>query len=225
MLIFLLFLTINAFAMSFEQLLQRACTVPDSSQLYFRQAARQIKTNKDKASFELYKAIYAGSMGTPDSAIAHAKKALVLYKNEKDTAKIMFTCNTLGKAYQKKGTYEHAIKVLLDGLRMAQHKNEKLWQGYFLVNIALNFHDFGDYKRGVKYASDAFRVFQTESASKPMDAVLATEYVGGMLYERMEEVFEDGVVDDMVYAATVAARERSCVLKAQLERILATETV
>ena len=173
MLIFLLFLTISAFAMSFEQLLQRACTVPDSSQLYFRQAARQIKTNKDKASFELYKAIYAGSMGTPDSAIVHAKKALVLYKNEKDTAKIMFTCNTLGKAYQKKGTYEHAIKVLLDGLRMAQHKNEKLWQGYFLVNIALNFHDFGDYKRGVKYASDAFRVFQTESASKPMDKVLA----------------------------------------------------
>ncbi len=39
------------------------------------------------------------------------------------------------------------------------------------------------------------------------------------------EVFEDGVVDDMVYAATVAARERASVLKAQLERILATETV
>ena len=58
-----------------------------------------------------------------------------------------------------------------------------------------------------------------------LDAVLATEYVGGMLYERMEEVFEDGVVDDMVYAATVAARERASVLKTQLERILATETV
>ena len=55
--------------------------------------------------------------------------------------------------------------------------------------------------------------------------MLATEYVGGMLYERMEEVFEDGVVDDMVYAATVAARERASVLKTQLERILATETV
>lgn len=58
-----------------------------------------------------------------------------------------------------------------------------------------------------------------------LDAVLATEYVGGMLYSRVEEVFEDGVVDDMVYAATVTARERASVLKAQLERILATETV
>ena len=59
----------------------------------------------------------------------------------------------------------------------------------------------------------------------PSDCFGDTEYVGGMLYSRVEEVFEDGVVDDMVYAATVAARERASVLKAQLERILATETV
>ena len=37
--------------------------------------------------------------------------------------------------------------------------------------------------------------------------VLATEYAGGLLYERVSEVFEDGVADDLVAEALTAARE------------------
>lgn len=40
------------------------------------------------------------------------------------------------------------------------------------------------------------------------DIELAAEYVGGFLYERAEEVLEDGVAEDMISSAVDAAKKR-----------------
>ena len=53
--------------------------------------------------------------------------------------------------------------------------------------------------------------------------VLATEYAGGLLYERVSEVFEDGVADELVAEALASARDTVRVLKTALEHVADTE--
>lgn len=56
-------------------------------------------------------------------------------------------------------------------------------------------------------------------------AVLATEHAGGLLYYRMEEVFEDGVADSLVEEAISNARASAFAVKTALERFIEEETL
>lgn len=56
-------------------------------------------------------------------------------------------------------------------------------------------------------------------------AVLATEHIGGLLYDRMEEVFKDGVANDLVEEAISNAHAGAYALKTALERVIEEETL
>lgn len=52
--------------------------------------------------------------------------------------------------------------------------------------------------------------------------VLATETLGGCLYEDAREVLEDGVAEDMIETAVIAAREEARRLVGSLQRVIDT---
>lgn len=173
LLVFFTFYTPEVQAGKLEQLLLQAVISEDSSEIYFSKAEKLLKTNRDKALYFQYKNSKATDSGEPDSAIYYGNRALSYYIQLKDTASMYLVYNNLGKSWQKKGAYEQAIGVLLSGLRLAEKKGEIRWQGNFLINISLNYHDFEDYDKGVRYGKNAIRVLMSNPSSQPFTKALA----------------------------------------------------
>jgi signal transduction histidine kinase len=170
---FFIFFTPIIQAQKLEHLLLRAVISEDSSEIYFSRAEKLLKTNRDKALYFQYKNSKATDTGIPDSAIYYGNRALSYYIQLKDTASMYLVYNNLAKSWQKKGAYEKAIGVLLSGLKLAEKKGEIRWQGNYLINISLNYHDFEDYNKGVRYGKNAIRVLKSNPSTPPFTLVLA----------------------------------------------------
>ncbi len=156
-----------------ENLLQKACSTSDSSQFYFSKAGLLLKTSKDSANFWFYRSTYACNAGMLDSTVTYGNKALKLLAPLRDTLKMMYVYNNCGKVFQRNGHYELAINTLFNGLKLAEKKRDNLWQGYFFVNIGLNYHDFEDFGKGVKYGKIALANFNISKESTPLNKILA----------------------------------------------------
>jgi signal transduction histidine kinase len=160
-------------ASGLEGILKNAVKSTDSTVFYFGEAKKNVHTFRDKALYYFYQTKHQIDIGNPDFALFYGKKALESYKALKDTAKLLKSYNNIAKAYQQKGMFKEAISTLLSGLAAAEKSNNLLWQGYYYVNIGLNYHDFEDYKHGVEYGKKAYDVLiKTEKASA-WDKVLA----------------------------------------------------
>ncbi|GAB1462780.1 ATP-binding protein [Pedobacter sp.] len=153
-------------------LLKKAFSNKDSSDYYFGQAKKAIKTATDEADYYLCKNAFCTDYGKEDSAILYGKVALQKFYKLKDTVKPLYVYNNLAKVYQKKGQYQKAIVQLFEGLKFAQSTKNMKWIGWLLQNISLNYHDFGNYHKGVYYGKQAYHILKKDTADV-MSTILA----------------------------------------------------
>lgn len=156
-----------------EEKLKKACVSIDSSSIYFSQAGKLIKSQTDENLFWFYKTIAATNNKQLDSVLIYGKKTILLSKQLRDTTKLLYSYNNIGKTLQHKGKYEQALQYLFTGLRIAEEKKDLIWQGYFGVNIGLNFHDFEDFGKGVRYGKMALNRFNASKDATPFNKILA----------------------------------------------------
>ena len=178
--LFLTFLSILFFegqTQNLGQMLRKAYQSTDSSDYYFNEAHRMIKTGADEAEFFFFKSVRATNFGPTDSAVFYGLIAEEKFRALNDSAKLMFVYNNLAKSYQKQGLYEKAISVLFEGLKIAEPRKDDAWMGYLYQNISLNYHDFEDYENGVKYGKSAFDKLSNLAKPDVYNTVLALNAV------------------------------------------------
>jgi len=154
-------------------MLRKAYQSTDSSNYYFSEAAKMIKTETDEAEFIFFKSVRATNFGPSDSAVVYGLIAEEKFKILNDSAKLLFVYNNLAKTHQKQGLYEKAISVLFEGLKLAELRKDDAWMGYLYQNISLNYHDFEDYEKGIKYGKLAFSKLSGLAKPDVFNAVLA----------------------------------------------------
>jgi hypothetical protein len=142
--------------------LKNAFTSKDSSDYYFKKAKKAIKNSGDEAEYYFYKNAYCTDFGKPDSTIFYGKIALDKFKVLKEKTKPLYVYSNNTKAYQKQGNYEKAIAESFKGLKFAQENNDEKWQGWYYQIISLNFHDFGQYEKGVYYGKLAYKFLKKD---------------------------------------------------------------
>lgn len=169
----LAFISIAASAQNVSDLLRKAYSSRDSSDYFFQQARKLIQSPSDEAEYYFCKSARATDYGSPDSAIHYGLVASEKFKTVQDTGKLIYVYNNLSKVYQKKGLYEKAISTLFEGLKLAEKRNDNLWMGFLYQNISLNYHDFEDYEKGVKYGKLAFAKLSGSEKTKAYNLALA----------------------------------------------------
>lgn len=169
----LAFISFATSAQNVSDLLRKAYSSRDSSDYFFRQARKLIQSPSDEAEYFFCKSARATDYGSPDSAIHYGLIASEKFKTVQDTGKLIYVYNNLSKVYQKKGLYEKAISTLFDGLKLAELRHDDTWMGFFYQNISLNYHDFEDYEKGVKYGKLAFAKLSGLEKTKPYNLALA----------------------------------------------------
>jgi len=152
--------------------LKKAVTTKDSSDYYFKKAKKAIKNSGDEAEYYFYKNAYCSDYGKSDSTLFYGKIALDKFKVLKEKIKPLYIYSNNTRAYQKKGNYEKAIAESFKGLKFAQETNDEKWQGWYYQNISLNFHDFGQYEKGVYYGKLAYK-FLKKNKKDAYSTVLA----------------------------------------------------
>jgi len=171
--VFYLFAAIGLHAADVEIMLKKAYNSPDSADYFFSKARDHIKSRKDKANYYFYQSAFHVSNGNQDVAVFYANKALTELEILNDTTKLLTTYNNMAKAFQKKGSYQEAINILLTGLRLAEKTQNTLWCGFYFVNLGLNYHDFEDYNQGVNYGKKALQTFLQTPKATAFNKILA----------------------------------------------------
>ena len=173
--LFWLVLLSNSFAHSQnnKELLLKAFTSSDSSDYYFKKAKSAIQNKADEAEYYFCKNARHTDYGQADSAIYYGEIALRKMKGIKEENKQLYVYNNLAKVLQREGKYKEAIQNLLHGATIATKQNNSLGLGYCYQNISLNYHDFGDYKRGIYYGKLALERFKMAKPVNVMNDIYA----------------------------------------------------
>jgi signal transduction histidine kinase len=156
-----------------KELLLKAFTSSDSSDYYFKKAKSAIQNKADEAEYYFCKNARHTDYGQADSAIYYGEIALRKMKGIKEENKQLYVYNNLAKVLQREGKYKEAIQNLLHGATIAAKQNNSLGLGYCYQNISLNYHDFGDYKRGIYYGKLALERFKMAKPVNVMNDIYA----------------------------------------------------
>ena len=168
----LIFNVLISTAQSNLQYLKKAFANKDSADYYFGKAKSAIKDKADEAEYYFCKNAFCVDYGKEDSALYYGKIALEKLALINDTLKTFYVYNNIAKVYKAKGQYQKAISELFGGLKFAQRYGNIKWQGWYNQNISLNYHDFGEYAKGIIYGKKAYEILKKDTVNV-MNAVYA----------------------------------------------------
>lgn len=156
LLVFLLLVT-NSWSQDLKKILIKAYTSSDSSDYYFQVAKKIIKTPADEGEFYFCKNARHVDYGSSDSAVYYGKIAIDKLKKVNNFNSLFTVYNNLSKVYNKRGKYDEAIKIVFEGLRLAEHEKKENWIAFFNNTLSLNYHDFENYQLGVLHGKKALK--------------------------------------------------------------------
>lgn len=169
--IFSLFIYFNfSYSQDVKKLVYKAFASKDSSEYYFRLAKKNCKTTADEAEYFFGQNARCCDYGLLDSSIVYGKKAIEKLKQTKNNNYLYYVYNNLAKAYREKGQYEKAINIIIEGLKIAEVENKEYWIANYNTNIALNYHDFESYAKGVYYGKKGFK-YAVLSKTKDINSI------------------------------------------------------
>lgn len=99
-------------AQNINQYLSKAFTSQDSSDYYFNQAKKNIKTIDDKGQFYFCKNARYCDYDQLDSSLYYGKKAVEVFKKTKNYPSLLTVLNNISKVYRKRGEYDKANEYL-----------------------------------------------------------------------------------------------------------------
>lgn len=141
----------NGYSQEIQKILVKAFQSQDSSDYYFKLAKKSVKTTADEAQYYFCKNARCCDFNKLDSAVVYGEKAIKLLQNGSDVNSLLTVYNNMAKVYNKQGQYDKAIAYCLNGLKFSEKEKKETWIGYWYTNLALNYHDFESFKKGIYY--------------------------------------------------------------------------
>ncbi|MGX7666996.1 tetratricopeptide repeat-containing sensor histidine kinase [Flavobacterium pedocola] len=166
-------ITTGVSAQNLKKILIKAYTSTDSSDYYFKEAKKFIKTEADEGEFYFCKNARHVDFGNPDSAVFYGKKAIEKLSKTNSSASLYTVYNNINKVYKKQGQYDKGLHYLFEGLKLAEKESASKWVRFFYTQLSLNYHDFEHYNRGVYYGKKAVDQFLKEAKPDPSSLYLA----------------------------------------------------
>ena len=161
---------ISSFGQNFNTLLGKAFTSQDSSDFYFSKAKKMVQSEGDLAEYYFCKNARCTDYNKPDSAVFYGNIALEKFVKLNKNGSALSVINNISKVYQAQGQYDKAIKITLQGLKIAENENNEYWRIFFNTSLARNYHDFEKYEEGVAYGLKGFVL--AKSAAKPNNGLI-----------------------------------------------------
>ncbi|MBO4642374.1 MAG: hypothetical protein J5661_05915 [Bacteroidaceae bacterium] len=126
------------------------------------------ETDRMRAYYYLA-ATYDGLHDSP-RAVENALKATSMAENgnDKDTAMWLKCYSMLSDLYRQQKNYQEAIEMALKGLGIAQESNKV--DSWYIMDVASSYFLARDTLNGIKYADQAYQVFEKESDNKNLIA-------------------------------------------------------
>ena len=149
--VFLSFVFASSFGQHTKKWLDKAVVSKDSSSYYFNLAKKNSKTLVDEAAYYTSKNLRFTTINELDSAIVYGITAIKKTKQTNATNTLFDLYFDVSDSYRKQGQYDKAIDLILEGLKLAEAKNDAFAMAKFNMRLSLNYHDFESYKKGVFY--------------------------------------------------------------------------
>ncbi len=178
--LFILFFLIvhQSNAQELEQILRKAYSSRDSSDIYFSQAKVLIKTKAQQAEYDFCKNAVFSDQRIFDSTLFYGNRALPVFKELKDLNKQLYVLNNMAKACQSAGKHEQAIQIYFEALPIAIEMKSSLWEIWINQGISLNYHDFSNYPKGIFYGKKAYEIALKNLEEDPMSVIHALNAIG-----------------------------------------------
>ncbi|MEQ6169088.1 MULTISPECIES: tetratricopeptide repeat protein [unclassified Ekhidna] len=100
----------------------------------------------------------------PVQSIIYGQQAKVLAEILHDSSGLAFANRVIGVAHWARGSYDHGLRFLLDGLAIYEQERDSLGWGNCLMNIGLIYADRKDNEVATKYYFEALKMFEAINA-------------------------------------------------------------
>lgn len=153
-LILFLFFFIASFenvGQGFQSLLDSAVRSRENSIIFFGQAKKQIQSTDDSLLFLMAKTRRSFMDLVSDSTLYYGDRFLKNPQAEQIPLQAMLVSRWISRTYINLGTYEQSLIYAQRGLRWAEKAGDINSIAYQLADIAIIYHDFKDYGKGVEY--------------------------------------------------------------------------
>lgn len=100
----------------------------------------------------------------PVQSIIYGQQAKVLAEILNDSSGLAFANRVIGVAHWARGSYDHGLRFLLDGLTIYESRGDTLGMGNCLMNVGLIYADRMDYDAATKYYFEALKMFDAVNA-------------------------------------------------------------
>jgi signal transduction histidine kinase len=170
---FTLFAMAFGYTQDIQKTLIKAYTSQDSSDYYFKKAKKACKSKTALAEYYFCKNARCTDYNIQDSSLYYGKIAAKMFLEIKEYNKYMYVLSNMGKTYIKQGRYDKAIEGYFKGLRLAEKVKNKYWIQTYPQCIAIAYHDFEEYPKGVEYGKKALSIALHSKKVNPLDVASA----------------------------------------------------
>ncbi|MCZ8217328.1 MAG: tetratricopeptide repeat protein, partial [Cyclobacteriaceae bacterium] len=130
--------------------------------------ADKARTKKEAAGIYLVYASAIETIGKYTESIHYNEKALVLFKEEKDSANISIVYNNLGIGYNQLGDYSMAVHNLLLAIEIDEALKDSIGSSFDYINLSETYYFSKNYQLAERWGKKAFN---TINATKEKDGL------------------------------------------------------
>ncbi|HRK52801.1 MAG TPA: sensor histidine kinase [Cyclobacteriaceae bacterium] len=149
-------LSFEGYGQSFQSLLDSAVTSKERSILYFGEAQKKIQTADDSLNFLFAKTNRSYRDKRQDSTLYYGKRFLRHAGIDQVPEQCFLICRWISRTYIDLGVYEESLSFSQQGLEWAKKANDINGVAYQLADIAIIYHEFKDFDKGVAYGKICF---------------------------------------------------------------------
>ncbi|MFZ1806042.1 MAG: sensor histidine kinase [Cyclobacteriaceae bacterium] len=157
LIIFLSFiLPLESVGQDFQSLLDSALSSQKNSATYFSEARKRIKTTDDSLSFLFTKIRRSYRDKVRDSTLYYGELFFQHSSIDQVPEKCFLVCRWVSRTYIDLGVYEQSLAYSQQGLAWAKKADDINALAYQLADIAIIYHEFKDFEKGVEYGKICF---------------------------------------------------------------------
>lgn len=147
-------LPLESYCQSFQSLLDSAINSKNSGIGYFSKAKKRIQTVEDSLNFLFAKTRRSFKDQTSDSTLYYGARFLENSGHEEVPKMTGLICRWVSRTYLDLGIYEESLTFAQQALGWAKMASDINDVSYQLADIAVIYHEFKDFDKGVQYGKE-----------------------------------------------------------------------
>ncbi|MEZ4778557.1 MAG: sensor histidine kinase [Flavobacteriaceae bacterium] len=159
--IFGLFFFLTSFSQvskNIDSLLLKAFNSKDSSEFYFQQSKKLLKTKADTANYVYFRFFRNDTQKITDSVNYYSRKVIPLLTSLDSLDRLRKVYERLYYQELRLGKYDEALHFIQNALHMAEKMKDTALISLHTSDISILYHDFEDYEKGVSYGKKAYKI-------------------------------------------------------------------